>query len=117
MTGRCHKTHKAELDLAELATYIAERDVAAAIRFLDAAELTCGLLARVPDLGSLCDFRNASAEGMRVWPVKGFKNHLIFYRPIADGIHIIRVLHSARDIDRILDDDATGGGPTTDNES
>jgi toxin ParE1/3/4 len=40
---------------------------------------------------------------MRVWPVKGFENHLIFFRPIDGGIEVIRVLHAARDIESVFE--------------
>lgn len=33
-------------------------------------------------------------------------NYLIFYRPLPDGIEILRVLHGARDIAAILFDEA-----------
>jgi plasmid stabilization system protein ParE len=33
------------------------------------------------------------------------KRHVIFYRPMAEGIEVLRVLHGARDIDRILGGD------------
>jgi toxin ParE1/3/4 len=35
---------------------------------------------------------------MRWFPVKGFPNYLVFYRPILRGIEVVRVLHGARDI-------------------
>jgi plasmid stabilization system protein ParE len=35
---------------------------------------------------------------------QGFEKHLIFYRPIAEGIKVVRVIHAARDIPEILDD-------------
>ena len=31
-----------------------------------------------------------------------FRNHIVFYRPVADGIEILRVLHGARDLVSIL---------------
>jgi plasmid stabilization system protein ParE len=35
--------------------------------------------------------------------ITGFENYLIFYRPLAGGgIEIIRVLHGAQDVDRIV---------------
>lgn len=37
--------------------------------------------------------------GVRVLPIAGFVNYLIFYRPAENGIEIIRVLHAKRDID------------------
>ena len=52
----------------------------------------------MPEMGSLCGFQSAEAAGIRVWSIAGFENHLIFYRPIEDGIDVIRVIHGARDI-------------------
>jgi hypothetical protein len=37
-----------------------------------------------------------------VHPVKGFEQYLIFYRPVPEGIELIRVYHAARDIDEII---------------
>jgi toxin ParE1/3/4 len=41
--------------------------------------------------------------GIRLWRIRGFERYLIFYRPIPDGIEVIRVLHGARDIDTIFE--------------
>ncbi|MFC1707767.1 DDE-type integrase/transposase/recombinase [Planctomycetota bacterium] len=43
--------------------------------------------------------------GIRMWSIRGFKNHLIFYRPSPEGLDVVRVLHGARDIPRILGED------------
>ena len=85
-------------DLIGLADYIALDNVEAAYRFLDAAEETFRDLEGMPFMGSSRDFQNTALEGIRMWRVKDFPRHLIFYRPIKDGVEIIRVLHSARDI-------------------
>ena len=37
---------------------------------------------------------------MRSFPVKRYRNYLIFYRPSRDGIEVIRILHGARDFRR-----------------
>jgi plasmid stabilization system protein ParE len=29
--------------------------------------------------------------------VAGFSNHLIFYRPVPNGVEVVRILHAARD--------------------
>ena len=42
---------------------------------------------------------------MRVWPVKGFDKYRIYYRPLGDRIEILRILHAARDIDAIFEDE------------
>jgi toxin ParE1/3/4 len=77
-----------------------------ALRFYDAAAATFEKLARTPRLGEQRESSDPRLSGLRVWRVEGFPNHLIFYRPIDGGIEVIRVLHAARDIDRVLASDA-----------
>lgn len=59
-------------------------------------------LAATPEMGGRYESDNIELAGMRVFPVSRFRNYLIFYQPTALGIEVIRVLHGARDIDRIL---------------
>jgi plasmid stabilization system protein ParE len=33
----------------------------------------------------------------------GFENHLVFYRPFKDSIEVIRVIHGARDIEKLFE--------------
>ena len=40
-----------------------------------------------------------------MWRVKDFPKHLVFNRPIKDGVEIIRVLHGARDIAGLFSED------------
>ena len=49
-------------------------------------------------MGSAREYINAKYSGIRMWRVKGFRKYLIFYKPIEDGVDIIRVIHSSRDI-------------------
>ena len=53
-------------------------------------------------MGSVRTFQAPRLTGLRVFPVRGFPKHLIFYRPVADGIELVRVLHGARDVAAIL---------------
>ena len=46
--------------------------------------------------------RNEVAPFLRSFPVK---NYLIFYRPIDEGIEIVRILHGSQDIETIFQDD------------
>ena len=57
----------------------------------------------MPGMGEQRESTNPRLDGLRVWRIDGFPNHLIFYRPIEGGIEIIRVLHGARDIDAVLE--------------
>ena len=92
-------------DLLELSLYIAQDNPEAAHRFLQAAEETFQDLERLPKIGATREFQDDRLSGMRIWLVKGFPRHLIFYRPIEDGVEIIRVLHSARDIKGLFSDE------------
>jgi toxin ParE1/3/4 len=92
-------------DLIDLAYYIALDNVAAAYQFLDRAEESFRELERMPLMGSTREFQDPTLAGIRMWRVKGFRKHLIFYRPIDGGVEIIRVLHNARDIAGLFSED------------
>jgi len=102
--GNVRMDPAADLDVDECFAYIAADNLDAAIRFLDAIEDALDKLARMPGMGRIRDFADPRLAGLRSWPIKGFKNYLIFYRPILDGIEVLRILHGARDIDAIFDD-------------
>ncbi len=91
------RTSWANLDLVEAALRIAEENPAAADRWLDIIDEKCRLLSQMPELGRR---RDDLASGLRSFPVGNF---VVFYRPIADGIQIIRILHGARDIPTLFD--------------
>ena len=103
MTAKAIKSPYAKLDLDEQAEYIAADNLDAAHRFLDAVERDCDFLARMPRAGVLRHFHRKELADVRSWPVGGFKNYLIMYRPTRDGIEVLRVLHGARDIGAIMD--------------
>lgn len=42
-------------------------------------------------------------KGVLVWPMKKFQKHLIFYRPLSDGVEILHVFHGARDLPATLE--------------
>lgn len=63
-------------------------------------------------IGKLCGFSNPQLSGIRQYPIRGFKNYLIFYRATESEVEVLRVLHGARDLEAILDEDTT-----EDNES
>jgi toxin ParE1/3/4 len=90
-------------DLAEQADYLAERSLDAAMRYSHAVAETFRHLAAMPTLGTVREFHNPALSGVRMWRIRGFRNYLIFYRAIPDGIEVLRVLHAARDINAILD--------------
>jgi toxin ParE1/3/4 len=70
-----------------------------------AVETTARQLARMPGMGTPWESDKPGLAGMRFFPVTKFRNHLLFYRPIESGIELVRVLHGARDLDALLDED------------
>jgi toxin ParE1/3/4 len=79
-------------DLSDIWSFIADDSERQADRFADTLEEKFALLATQPLMG-----RERSELGQTVRSLP-FKRYVIFYRPITDGIEIVRVLHSARDV-------------------
>lgn len=103
MTARFSVSPAADRDLDDQAGYLARKaGLETALRLYDAAAATFERIARMPGIGERRESPNPRLAGLRVSRVEGFEQHLIFYRPAGDGIEIVRVLHGARDIDRIL---------------
>ena len=91
-------------DIADIHLFIAVENPEAAERFLTALRLSFRTLARWPEVGPHYQSNRAELTGMRFWPVRRFTNYLIFYRVIAKSgqLHIVRVLHGARDVPQVL---------------
>jgi len=93
---------EARFDVIDIAYYIAEDNLEAADRFAEAITAALEQLATLPGLGRVHDFNNPRLKGMRMWPVPGFPRHLIFYRASDEELRVIRVLHSARDVESLF---------------
>ena len=85
--------------------YIQAGSPATARRFRDQAEVTFQRLAGMRGIGARYEHDHPALAELRFFPISGFSKYLVFYRPIADGIEIARVLHGARDIHEILAED------------
>ena len=96
---------QAEADIDNHFAYIAIDNVEAALNFESAVFESLNQLCMTPLVGAERIFAHPRLSGLRMWIVKGFENYLIFYRPLEAHIEVIRVLHSARDRDSILEDD------------
>ena len=75
----------------------------AALRFLEAVEVSVERLVRMPDMGAPKTLRNPALAGLRAWPVKGFEDIRIFYQVEGQTLRVLRILHGKRDIYRILE--------------
>jgi len=86
------KRPRAKSDVVEIWDYIADDSEARADAFLDSLGQKFHTLAQRPAIGRL---RDELAEGLRSFPLG---RYVIFYRPLPNGVEIVRVLHSARDL-------------------
>ena len=92
---------EAQQDIDEIGYYLGERNFSAARRFAWSVDDTIQMLCRSPNLGERL---HADLLGqIRYRTVLDFKNYLIFYRRVDDVLEIIRVLHGARDYDKLFD--------------
>jgi toxin ParE1/3/4 len=90
-------TPQAEADLEEIGDYIALDNPARAVSFIRDIQEHCVRVARQPLL---------YAERPELGPVVRVcvhKTYLIIYEPVDDGALILRVLHGARDLRKLLD--------------
>ena len=83
----------AEADLREIARFIAADNPERARTFVGEIMSRCQLLAASPKIGRESD--KEFGEGVRRFPLG---RYIVFYRIVPDGIKVIRVLHSARNV-------------------
>src|ERR1700693_2717807 len=93
------KLPEAEEDLIGIWLRIALDSPFRADRYLDLLEEKMRLLATSPRMGR--KHLELSAD-LRGFPVD---DYIVFYREASQGIDIVRVLHSARDIDSLFRED------------
>jgi toxin ParE1/3/4 len=90
------RTDSAKRDVSAIFAYIAGDNPPAAERWLDGLDTMLGVIARFPLIGEQVDYL---APGVRR---HCYGKYLLFYRPIAKGIELHRVLHGARKIEELL---------------
>ncbi len=94
-------------DLIHHATYISLNNLEAGDRFLYTAEATFQRLAELPAIGKLSGFSHPQLTDIRQYPIKGFRNYLVFYRIQSETVEILRVLHGAQDLEPIFEQEIT----------
>lgn len=96
---------QADADVDAAIEYIAMESVDAAGRFIDAVEATYQQLCDNPLMYPLYPLVVPGFEKLRKCSVGGFRDYLVFYQVDADVVVILRVIHGARDLLAILQDD------------
>jgi toxin ParE1/3/4 len=92
MANRLIRSPLARLDLIEIWQFLADNNEAAADRFLDRIEHSLLALRDNPLAGRA---RPELTSDIRSFAVG---NYILFYRPLADGIELVRVLNGYQDI-------------------
>ena len=101
--GRYRLSRRAHADMEGIASYIGERNPAAADRVIDALIDCFSLLADRPQLGTK---RDDLRFGLRVYsPPRPAHNYVVLFYQSTDGVEINGIIHGARNWPELV-----GGG-------
>ena len=95
--ARVALAQSAQTDLLEAWLYIADESQPAADRVLDAINEESHTLLLQPLMGRA---RPELADGVRSWPTS--TPYILFYLADDEGITVLRVLHHAQDVRRVV---------------
>jgi toxin ParE1/3/4 len=103
VTGRVVRSPQALLDVAGIAEYISRQSGTSeyARQLVEELDESFERYARQPLMGEL---REDLGPDVRTFAFR--KNYIVLYRPLEDGIDVLRVFHTARDYPRLFH-----GGP------
>jgi len=97
LSGRYLIRPKADADLDHQAFYLAENATdGIGHRFLIAAHETFTLLASQPTMGWYPRLKHPDLASLRTFRISGFERMAVLYRPIPEGIEILRVIHGSQ---------------------
>jgi toxin ParE1/3/4 len=96
---------EAAADLDAQALFIAADNVEAGLRLYASADRAFRRILQLPRIGAVREFASGRLQGLRVWPIPDFPNHLVFYRVTGAVVEVVRVLHAARDIPGALEEE------------
>ena len=96
-----HRRGLAIDDIAGHSNRIAESNLDAALRFLDAVETTVDLLCEFPEAGGNVPTTRPEANDLRAKLVNGFGNYVVLYFVTPETIDIARVIWGGQEIDQI----------------
>ena len=106
MKGSITWTPQSEEDAYETYQYIALDSVKTAEAYFDALFDTFDKLLEHPKMGAVVEEAEGELHGLRLIPVSSkFRKYLVFYLSKDKSIHIVRILHSSRDIEPLFADE------------
>ncbi|WP_149499596.1 type II toxin-antitoxin system RelE/ParE family toxin [Roseiconus lacunae] len=96
-----HRRRLALEDIVHHSSHIAESNLEAALRFLDAIETTVDLLCHFPEAGGAVPTSRSDVAGLRAKLVNNFGNYVVLYLITNETIDIVRVIRGGQEIDRL----------------
>jgi len=100
------KRPRAKRDLIAHFAYLVEHaSLEEARRFLRTVDAALELLAGMPEMGARWDSALPQFRGVRRWIPRGYRNYLLLYRPLKQGIELLHVYHTKRNIRALLDEE------------
>lgn len=91
------RTRRARVDLLQIWIYVAERNAPAADRVVHRLNASIAAIGRNPMIGEAIDHL---APGLRRLTTG---SHVVIFRPIPEGVRLLRVFHASRDIAEMID--------------
>ena len=104
MNRALRRTKQVREDIIGIYTCIGQRNPDAAERVFDAIERCISGLASFPGIGRVWNSSDPRLPDMRVVPVTPYRNYLVFFRAIEKRVEIYRVVHGARELERIVEE-------------
>lgn len=105
MSVRVTVAERSKRDTDEHVAWLAKHaSDSVANRFFEAVLQTIDEISESPDSGMLWEPEDPFEMGdIQIFcrKVAGFRNHLVFYRRVENGLRVLRVVHGARDLGRI----------------
>jgi toxin ParE1/3/4 len=96
---RIIRSDAAEREVEAIAAYIAQDNLDAALRWIDAVDRRLELVAQFPMVGRS---RHEFSQGLRSI---NLGEYLIFFRPIEGGIEFVHILHGKRQVEDLMRED------------
>ena len=91
-----------DCDVQAIIRWLKRRDPFVAARWLESFAECCRFLSAYPHAGYRR--KEFASDAVRSWPVTKFQNYLILYRVHSEHLEIWRVIHGARDFEKLREE-------------
>src|SRR5439155_20311647 len=89
-------------DIHSIIAFLEQDNLRIAEKFRVAVFAALEDLADMPGKGSPKHFRSKQLRDVRTWWIPGFRKFLILYKPVADGVDVLAIVHGARRLSKLL---------------